>query len=140
MKNIILLLSLIAISIFLSGCIQQLSVTTTTTTVTTTTTTTISPIPTLPEETTTTQLTQTHSVDITGLSFSPAELRINAGDTVIWTNRDSVSHTVTSDTGNELNSPTLSQNQQYSHTFATAGTFNYHCTPHSFMKAKVIVE
>lgn len=83
---------------------------------------------------------QTYNIEISGLTFSPAELRIKAGDTVIWTNKDSVGHTVTSDSGTELDSSLLSQSQTYSHTFNQKGTFSYHCTPHSFMKGKVVVE
>jgi plastocyanin len=33
----------------------------------------------------------------------------------------------------------LSSGQTYSQTFNTAGEYTYHCTPHSFMKGKVIV-
>jgi plastocyanin len=40
----------------------------------------------------------------------------------------------------ELNSATLSQNQVYEHTFATIGTFTYHCTVHSFMHGTVVVD
>jgi plastocyanin len=34
----------------------------------------------------------------------------------------------------------LNVNATYSHQFTTVGTFNYHCTYHSFMLAKVIVQ
>lgn len=84
---------------------------------------------------------KTHNIDIKNFAFSPAEIRIMKGDSVIWTNKDSAGHTVTSDSGDELNSGTLSNGESYTHTFNTAGTFNYHCVPHkSIMKAKIIVE
>ena len=82
---------------------------------------------------------QTYTIEIKSFSFQTSELEINAGDTIVWTNQDSVSHTVTSDSGSELNSNYLSKSQSYSHTFMQAGTFNYHCTPHPYMKGKVIV-
>lgn len=82
----------------------------------------------------------THDVEISGFSFQPATLTIKKGDTVKWTNQDSASHTVTSDSGSELDSELLSNEQSYSHTFDEAGTFDYHCAPHSYMKAKIIVE
>ncbi len=82
----------------------------------------------------------TRAVDIKGFAFSVKELKVNIGDTVIWTQQDSVGHTVTSDTGSELGSSLLSVGQTYSHTFTTKGTFAYHCTPHPGMKATVIVE
>ncbi len=83
---------------------------------------------------------KTYNVGIQNLAFSPQSLAINAGDTVIWTNKDSVSHTITSDSGTELNSGIISNGETYSHTFNTAGTFNYHCSIHTSMKAKIIVQ
>lgn len=83
---------------------------------------------------------QTYNIEIKGFAFSPSTLTINIGDIVIWTNKDSVSHTVTSDSGNELNSPTFGKDGTYSHTFNIAGTFDYHCKPHSLMKGKIIVK
>jgi amicyanin len=107
---------LAVISVFLvSGCVQQ-----------TTTTPDLEP--------------GTHSIEIENFAFQPAELKIEKGDTVIWTNKDSAQHTVTSDSGAELDSGLLSQGETYSHTFNEVGTFDYHCTPHPFMKAKIIVE
>ena len=79
-------------------------------------------------------------VEIKGFSFNPKEIRIKAGESVTWTNGDSVKHTVTSDSGSELDSALLSEGETYSHTFNEAGTFDYHCTPHPSMKAKIIVE
>ena len=81
-----------------------------------------------------------NSVTIQGFAFSPAELTVKKGTTVTWTNQDSAPHTVTSDSGSELSSATLSKGQSYSHTFNEAGTFEYHCNLHSTMKAKVMVE
>ena len=83
---------------------------------------------------------QTYNIVIENFAFSPSELRIKKGDSIVWTNQDSVRHTVTSDSGNELGSGLLSQGQTYSHTFNTRGTFAYHCAPHPNMKAKIIVE
>ncbi|MBI2046845.1 cupredoxin family copper-binding protein [Candidatus Pacearchaeota archaeon] len=83
---------------------------------------------------------QTYSINIENFAFSPSEIRIKAGDTIVWTNKDSVSHTVTSDSASELSSGFLSRGESYSHKFNTAGTFNYHCAPHPYMKGKIIVE
>lgn len=80
------------------------------------------------------------SIEIKDFLFNPMEIRIKVGDSVTWTNKDSMKHTVTSDSGNELNSATLSQGDTYSHTFNKVGTFDYHCTIHLSMKAKIIVE
>jgi amicyanin len=80
------------------------------------------------------------SVSIRNFAFSPSKITIKKGSQVVWTNKDSVGHTVTSDEGNELDSELLMQNDNYSHTFNEVGLFKYHCTPHPFMKGEVIVE
>lgn len=78
-------------------------------------------------------------VAIQGSSFTPSSLTIAVGDTVLWTNRDGVNHTVTSNTGTELNSPMLSNGETYQHIFNTNGTFGYHCTVHPGMAGTVSV-
>ena len=77
---------------------------------------------------------------ISGFAFSPREIKIKKGDTVIWTQQDNTVHTVTSDSGSELTSDALSIGGTYTHTFTTAGTFAYHCNPHPGMKGTVVVE
>jgi amicyanin len=84
--------------------------------------------------------TADYNIEIKSFAFSPSELKISVGETVKWTNYDSVKHTVTSDTGNELDSQLLSKEEIYSHTFNTKGIYEYHCTPHPSMKGKIIVE
>ena len=76
------------------------------------------------------------SVEITGFTFVPATITISKGTTVIWTQGDSVTHTVT---GTDFDSGGLSQGQTFSHTFNDEGTFNYGCTIHPTMTGKVIV-
>jgi len=95
---------------------------------------------------------KSYDVQIKGFAFSPNSLAIKVGDSVTWTNADSTSHTVTSDSGSELSSGTLSGSSSggyysspsaggsYSHTFNQAGTFAYHCGFHPNMKATIIVE
>ena len=82
---------------------------------------------------------QEYMIDIANFAFSPSSLTINAGDSVTWTNRDSSAHTVTSDSGNELDSERISNGQIYTHVFAQPGTYSYHCTPHPGMKATIVV-
>jgi plastocyanin len=89
---------------------------------------------------TTTSQSASAVVLIKNFAFSPSSLTVSVGTTVTWTNQDSASHTVTSDSGSELNSATLSTGQSFSHTFTQAGTFAYHCTIHPFMKATVTVQ
>lgn len=82
----------------------------------------------------------TYNIGIKNYAFSPKTITIKVGDTVVWTNQDSVSHTVTSYSGSELDSGGMSNGEAYSHTFTGKGTFNYYCAIHSTMKGKVIVE
>src|SRR3989344_4454910 len=87
-----------------------------------------------------TQNPKTYNIDIQDFAYKTKTLTIIKGDTVIWTNRDSVRHTVTSDSGNELDSELLSQGGSYSHTFVQTGTYDYHCKPHPYMTGTIIVE
>ena len=82
---------------------------------------------------------RTYNIDIKSFAFQTPGLTINIGDSVTWTNMDSVAHTVTSDSGSELDSEYLSKGEGYSHTFTQTGIFNYHCIPHPYMKAKIVV-
>jgi len=82
---------------------------------------------------------KTYNINIMGYTFSPSNLAIKSGDTVIWTNLDPMAHTITSDSGTELNSSSLSNGQSYSHTFSTVGTFAYHCSVHANMKGTITI-
>lgn len=82
----------------------------------------------------------TAEVLIEDFSFKPAELKIKTGTTVNWTNNDDVAHDVDSDTEDGLlQSELLERGESYSFKFDKAGTYNYHCHPHPFMKATVVV-
>jgi len=88
-------------------------------------------------------------VSIQNLAFSPKEVTIEAGQTVRWTNRDLVAHTVTSgdpgdqDSGVLFDSGTMTFARTFTHQFNEPGEFTYYCIPHQTMAsmrdAKVIV-
>jgi plastocyanin len=81
-------------------------------------------------------------VAIRDFSFQPTEIRIRAGGTVTWVNCDDPgqpAHTSTADQG-AWSSASLNPGDVFSHPFAQAGTFAYHCELHPFMTATVIVE
>lgn len=80
-----------------------------------------------------------YDVNIMSFAFSPQTLTISPGSTVIWTNSDSVAHTVVSDTGNEIDSPNLAQGESYSHIFTIPGTYTYHCSIHPSMTGTIVV-
>lgn len=78
-------------------------------------------------------------MDIAQMKFAEPELVVPVGTVVTWTNRDPVPHNVHfSDSDNP--GPMLRASQTYSVRFPEAGTFDYICTPHPFMKARVVVE
>lgn len=84
----------------------------------------------------------TVNVDVGGATFTfrPSTVTIDVGDTVTWTNRGGV-HNVVADDGSFTSGP-ATFDWTSSHTFNTAGTFNYHCQPHQFlvMVGTVIVQ
>ncbi len=80
-----------------------------------------------------------NEVFIQNSAFNPSTITVVANTEITWTNNDGMSHTVTSDTGNELNSGNIPANGTWSHTFAATGTYPYHCTIHPVMKATVKV-
>jgi plastocyanin len=62
------------------------------------------------------------------------------GTKVVWTNTSDAAHTITPDTANAFTaSSTVAEDQTYSFVFTTAGTFSYHCSIHSYMKATITV-
>jgi plastocyanin len=76
------------------------------------------------------------SVTIKDFSFGPAAISVGVGDTVTWLNQGPTDHTAT---GSSFDTGTLGKGQSASHTFTTAGTFQYHCSLHPFMKGTVSV-
>jgi plastocyanin len=85
-----------------------------------------------------TALAAAHSVAIAGFAFSPQSITIHVGDTVTWANSDAQGHTATADDGS-WQTGTISGNTSKSLTFATAGTFAYHCSIHQQMTATLVV-
>lgn len=64
-------------------------------------------------------------------TFSPDNVTITTGTTVEWTNGSATFHTITPDGHSEWQRVTMNQDgETFSHTFNTAGTFDYFCEPH----------
>jgi plastocyanin len=78
------------------------------------------------------------AVSIDNMAFVPATLTVHAGSTVTWTNHDEEPHTVAASDGS-FHSPGMDAQGTYSHTFPTAGKFDYICSIHPFMHATVVV-
>jgi|GEM_PF-111499 len=77
-------------------------------------------------------------VEIKDLAFNPAQINISKGTAVIWTNNDSLAHTVTSDT-NLFDSGNVNPGQTFEFTFNEIGTFKYHCSIHPEMLGEITV-
>ena len=97
----------------------------------------------------------THTVDIpkgtsvpgceeSNACYTPADITINAGDTVEWINVDTAAHTVTG--GSPADGPSgvfdsslVMANANYAFTFDDAGSYDYFCMVHPWMVGGVTV-
>lgn len=92
-------------------------------------------------------------ISIIGNSFSPKVVKVAPGTTVTWTNEDvftymageyagihNVAGTSSPEGSDGLISPLLAHGESYSQTFTDEWTYDYICTPHPYMKGRVIVE
>ena len=61
--------------------------------------------------------------------FSPQNITVRPGTTIVWINNGTMQHTVTSDNG-LFDSGALNPGQSFSYTFGGMGTFGYHCRFH----------
>jgi plastocyanin len=83
----------------------------------------------------------TATVVIDDFAFAPSVLRVPAGTTVVWENRDSSPHNILSrETPRTIRSPALATGESFSFIFETPGTRNYFCGLHPHMQGVVIVE
>ncbi len=98
---------------------------------------------------------QTHTVEVpvgtavpgceeTNACYLPADITINAGDTVEWVNVDTAAHTVTG--GSPADGPSgvfdsslLMGSATYAFTFEEAGNYDYFCMVHPWMIGSVSV-
>ena len=78
-------------------------------------------------------------VKIDNFSFMPGDLTVAAGTTVTWVNHDDVPHTVRNNDGT-IKSKALDTDDKFSMTFDKPGTYEYFCSIHPKMTAKVVVK
>jgi plastocyanin len=72
------------------------------------------------------------------MTFGPKRIEITVGGSITWTNNDPLVHTITADDGSWDSGP-IEPGKTWTHTFTQAGEYAFHCTPHPFMKAVVVV-
>jgi len=78
------------------------------------------------------------SVTIADFAFTPAQITIDEGDTVTWTNKGPTAHSATAPDGS-FDTGIFPAGQSRSQTFNDAGTFSYICTPHPNMHGTIVV-
>jgi plastocyanin len=83
------------------------------------------------------QTATTVLVSIKNRRFLPSVIAAQVGDTIKWTNEDSMPHTVV---GTELNSPRLAPGESYQAVVTKAGTYDYACGIHPDMKGQIKVQ
>jgi len=72
-------------------------------------------------------------VKVLGGFFSPDSLQITVGEEVVWTNEDSMPHTVTSTwDGGESFDAIVRNGESFAWTFGEIGEFVVHCRPHAY--------
>lgn len=81
------------------------------------------------------------SLDIKNFAFSVKEITVKKGTKVTWTNQDDAKHNVVADekSDNAPDGRLLAQGETFEFTFDEVGTYDYHCSPHPYMKATVNV-
>jgi plastocyanin len=78
--------------------------------------------------------------------YDPSPVTIKPGTSVTWTNNDSTLHTVSSGlpeqgaVGNLFDSSLIAPGKTFTHAFDKAGSFDYSCTLHPFMRGQVVVK
>jgi plastocyanin len=71
----------------------------------------------------------THTVTIDGARFSPADLTVRAGDTIVWVNKDILAHTATARNG-AFDSKVIQPGQRWKYVVKRRGDFAYTCSFH----------
>jgi plastocyanin len=79
-----------------------------------------------------------HTVVIEGTRFQPEVLTVRAGDSVVWVNKDPFPHTATSKTGG-FDSQAIQADKSWTYMAKKKGEFEYVCTLHPTMTAKLRV-
>lgn len=82
---------------------------------------------------------QSQQIKIDNFSFTPQQLTIAQGTTVVWANNDDVPHTVVG-THQEFRSKALDTGDQFLFTFTKPGIYEYFCSVHPMMTGKIVVK
>jgi YVTN family beta-propeller protein len=78
-------------------------------------------------------------ISIADFAFGPQTLTIRAGESITWSNDDGSPHTITFKDGS-AGAKSLSPGQSFSRVFDKPGTYEYICSFHPYMTARVVVK
>jgi plastocyanin len=76
-------------------------------------------------------------------AFNPTGVTISKGTKVVWKNTTNSPHTITSNktkSGKPVFDQALARGTSLHITFSSAGTYNYHCAIHPYMKGKITIK
>jgi plastocyanin len=77
-------------------------------------------------------------VNIDNFAFTPKELTVKAGTTIVFRNRDDIPHSVVGTKG-EFHSKAIETGDGFSFTFAKVGSYGFFCGLHPQMQGKIVV-
>jgi plastocyanin len=78
-----------------------------------------------------------HTIVIDGTAFAPARVTVQQGDRVTWVNRDPFPHTATAK--GTFDSGSIAPAASWTWVAGKRGTYDYLCTLHPTMKARLVV-
>lgn len=94
----------------------------------------------LTSSSTTAEAASTITINIKDYKYSKATVTVKKGTKIKWVNKDAMKHNAYSSKAGGPKGPLLAKNKSWTWTASKTGTFNYICTPHPFMKGKIIVK
>jgi len=84
------------------------------------------------------QSAATATVNIRDLAFHPGKLTVARGTKIVFANRDSVTHTAKRK--GSFATGRIAPGKSVSVRFGSKGVYAYHCTIHTFMHGKIVVD
>lgn len=78
------------------------------------------------------------TIDIENFAYSPGNLQVPVGARVTWINRDEAPHSAT-DVDGSWDTGLLTKGERATLSFDAAGVFDYYCSVHPDMKARLVV-
>lgn len=78
-------------------------------------------------------------VSMANFAYQPANITTGRGSTIVWTNRDTVAHTVTADDGS-FDSGSIAPADSFEQRFDKIKSYTYSCSFHPQMKGTITIQ